>query len=168
MKAFCADAVVSLKDRVCGLPATQGSVLGGRGCDARSGLEVEGWPRCGGGAACDHLRVPCTVLIVDDHDGFRSLAKALLESEGFEVVGEAGDALALSACQGTATAASHHHHRAQATVQPTQNGLTVTDLKDLANMKRDLFQRLAQQTQDGLTVTDLKDLAEVKRGLFRR
>ena len=35
--------------------------------------------------------MPCTVLIVDDHDGFRSLAKALLEAEGFEVVGEAGD-----------------------------------------------------------------------------
>jgi DNA-binding NarL/FixJ family response regulator len=32
------------------------------------------------------------VLIVDDHDGFRSLAKALLEAEGFDVVGEAGDA----------------------------------------------------------------------------
>jgi hypothetical protein len=82
----------------------------------------------------------------------------------------AAAALALPACQGTATAARHrpHHHAAQATAQPTQNGLTVTDLKDLANMKRDLFQRLAQQTQGGLTITDLKDLAEVKRGLFRR
>ena len=38
------------------------------------------------------MRVPCTVLIVDDHDGFRSFAKALLEAEGFEVVGEADDA----------------------------------------------------------------------------
>ena len=100
MKAFCADAVVSQKNRVCGLPVTQGSVLDGRGCDARSGSEVEGWPRCDGGAACDHLRVPCTVLIVDDHDGFRSLAKALLEAEGFEVVGEAGDAVgALAAAE---------------------------------------------------------------------
>src|SRR5690242_9823240 len=42
----------------------------------------------------------------------------------------AAAALALPACQGTAAAASHHH-AAQATVQPTQNGLTVTDLKDL-------------------------------------
>ena len=33
------------------------------------------------------------MLIVDDHDGFRSLAKALLEAEGFEVIGEAGDAV---------------------------------------------------------------------------
>jgi DNA-binding NarL/FixJ family response regulator len=32
-----------------------------------------------------------TVLIVDDHPGFRSLARALLESEGFTVVGEAED-----------------------------------------------------------------------------
>jgi DNA-binding NarL/FixJ family response regulator len=33
-----------------------------------------------------------TVLIVDDHAGFRAQARALLESEGFEVVGEAVDA----------------------------------------------------------------------------
>lgn len=34
-----------------------------------------------------------TVLIVDDHDGFRSSARALLEAEGFAVVGEAGDGI---------------------------------------------------------------------------
>jgi DNA-binding NarL/FixJ family response regulator len=33
-----------------------------------------------------------TVLIVDDHAGFRSSARQMLECEGFEVVGEAGDA----------------------------------------------------------------------------
>jgi DNA-binding NarL/FixJ family response regulator len=32
-----------------------------------------------------------TVLIVDDHPSFRSTARALLESEGFTVVGEAKD-----------------------------------------------------------------------------
>ena len=32
-----------------------------------------------------------TVLIVDDHAAFRASARALLEAEGFEVVGEAGD-----------------------------------------------------------------------------
>ena len=32
-----------------------------------------------------------TVLIVDDHAGFRAGARALLEDEGFEVLGEAGD-----------------------------------------------------------------------------
>jgi DNA-binding NarL/FixJ family response regulator len=32
-----------------------------------------------------------TVLIVDDHQGFRALASALLESEGFDVVGEVPD-----------------------------------------------------------------------------
>jgi DNA-binding NarL/FixJ family response regulator len=31
------------------------------------------------------------VLIVDDHSGFRSWARIFLESEGFEVVGEACD-----------------------------------------------------------------------------
>ena len=35
-----------------------------------------------------------TVLIVDDHAGFRSAARALLEAGGFEVVGEAGDGAA--------------------------------------------------------------------------
>ena len=35
--------------------------------------------------------VPTTVLIVDDHPSFRANARALLEAEGFEVVGEAED-----------------------------------------------------------------------------
>jgi DNA-binding NarL/FixJ family response regulator len=32
-----------------------------------------------------------SVLIVDDHAGFRRIARALLEAEGYEVVGEAAD-----------------------------------------------------------------------------
>jgi DNA-binding NarL/FixJ family response regulator len=32
-----------------------------------------------------------TVLIVDDHDGFRDAAASLLEAEGFDVVGTAAD-----------------------------------------------------------------------------
>jgi DNA-binding NarL/FixJ family response regulator len=32
-----------------------------------------------------------TVLIVDDHAAFRASARALLEAEGFEVLGEAAD-----------------------------------------------------------------------------
>jgi DNA-binding NarL/FixJ family response regulator len=31
------------------------------------------------------------VIVVDDHDGFRRAARAMLESEGVEVVGEAAD-----------------------------------------------------------------------------
>jgi len=45
-------------------------------------------------AACQDLGVGFTVLIVDDHAGFRAMARALLEAEGFEVVGEAEDAAA--------------------------------------------------------------------------
>jgi DNA-binding NarL/FixJ family response regulator len=42
----------------------------------------------------------CGVLIVDDHAGFRSQARALLEAEGFDVVGEASDgASALAAAR---------------------------------------------------------------------
>ncbi len=41
-----------------------------------------------------------TVLIVDDHPGFRTTARALLEAEGFEVVGEAENGVgALSAAR---------------------------------------------------------------------
>jgi DNA-binding NarL/FixJ family response regulator len=39
----------------------------------------------------DDSRVSTTVLIVDDHSAFRSAARKLLESDGFEVVGEAAD-----------------------------------------------------------------------------
>lgn len=41
---------------------------------------------------CDDLHVPMTVLIVDDHAGFRDSARTLLELEGFDVIGEAADA----------------------------------------------------------------------------
>lgn len=41
-----------------------------------------------------------TVLIVDDHAGFRACARELLESEGFRIVGEAPDAAsAITAAQ---------------------------------------------------------------------
>ena len=35
--------------------------------------------------------VATTLLIVDDHAGFRSFARALMEAEGLDVVGEADD-----------------------------------------------------------------------------
>jgi DNA-binding NarL/FixJ family response regulator len=40
-----------------------------------------------------------SVLIVDDHPSFRASARALLEAEGFDVIGEAADGeSALQAC----------------------------------------------------------------------
>jgi DNA-binding NarL/FixJ family response regulator len=41
-------------------------------------------------AVC-HDQADVNVLIVDDHPSFRANARALLEAEGFEVVGEAED-----------------------------------------------------------------------------
>jgi DNA-binding NarL/FixJ family response regulator len=41
-------------------------------------------------ALCHHSSVP-TVLIVDDHPSFRASARAILEADGFEVMGEAED-----------------------------------------------------------------------------
>ena len=43
---------------------------------------------------CHHAHVPPTVLIVDDHPSFRASARAILEAEGFVVVGEAEDGAA--------------------------------------------------------------------------
>jgi DNA-binding NarL/FixJ family response regulator len=40
---------------------------------------------------CDHCYVAGTVLIVDDHASFRRSARALLELDGFDVIGEAAD-----------------------------------------------------------------------------
>ena len=40
---------------------------------------------------CDHSGMRPTALIVDDHAAFRASAKTLLQDEGFQVVGEAGD-----------------------------------------------------------------------------
>jgi DNA-binding NarL/FixJ family response regulator len=40
---------------------------------------------------CHDARVPNTVLIVDDHPSFRASARAILEADGFEIVGEAED-----------------------------------------------------------------------------
>jgi DNA-binding NarL/FixJ family response regulator len=48
-------------------------------------------------APCHDSAVP-TVLIVDDHPTFRATARQLLEAEGFDVVGEAGDGAAAFAC----------------------------------------------------------------------
>ncbi len=45
--------------------------------------------RWGASATIRHVRP--TVLIVDDHEDFRASARALLEGEGFTVVGEAAD-----------------------------------------------------------------------------
>ena len=42
-------------------------------------------------ARCHDEGVRPTLLIVDDHAGFRALARAVLEAEGFDVVGEAAD-----------------------------------------------------------------------------
>src|SRR5258707_14185004 len=47
-----------------------------------------------GRGAWDDWQGRTTVLIVDDHDGFRESARALLEAEGFAVVGDAADGAA--------------------------------------------------------------------------
>ena len=39
-----------------------------------------------------------TVLVVDDHPGFRACARRLLEREGYDVIGEAGDGASAVDC----------------------------------------------------------------------
>jgi DNA-binding NarL/FixJ family response regulator len=50
-----------------------------------------GSPTTESAVACHHSRTVTTFLVVDDHPTFRKTARTLLESEGFEVVGEAVD-----------------------------------------------------------------------------
>jgi DNA-binding NarL/FixJ family response regulator len=42
---------------------------------------------------CHHQVMAPRVVIVDDHDAFRAVARAVLEADGFEVVGEAAGGL---------------------------------------------------------------------------
>jgi hypothetical protein len=55
------------------------TMLAGSGCTRR---EPRGSPDVRIPVACDDLLVRPTVVIVDDHAGFRSRARALLEAEG--------------------------------------------------------------------------------------
>jgi DNA-binding NarL/FixJ family response regulator len=54
-------------------------------------LEGSGDRTTVGNRVCHDLVMGLTVLIVDDHPSFRASARAMLESEGFDVVGEAED-----------------------------------------------------------------------------
>jgi CheY-like chemotaxis protein len=60
-------------------------------CRARSGREIRASPEGFVLLECDYRRVAVTVLIVDDYASFRTRARELLESVGYEVVGEAAD-----------------------------------------------------------------------------
>lgn len=44
------------------------------------------------------IRAKRRVLVVDDHESFRSCASALLQAEGFDVVGEAKDGATAVSC----------------------------------------------------------------------
>jgi DNA-binding NarL/FixJ family response regulator len=46
---------------------------------------------CTSGGEPARISAVMSVLIVDDHQGFRANARRLLEAEGFDVVGEAAD-----------------------------------------------------------------------------
>ena len=39
--------------------------------------------------------MPLTVVVVDDHSGFRTWARRILEEDGLDVVGEAADGAGL-------------------------------------------------------------------------
>jgi DNA-binding NarL/FixJ family response regulator len=57
----------------------------------RQGRKARDIPNVCAARQCKDLKVAPTVLIVDDHPGFRRAARRLLEAGGLTVVGEAGD-----------------------------------------------------------------------------
>ena len=64
-----------------------------------------------------------TVLIVDDHDGFREAARSLLEADGFDVIGTATDG-----CQAVTEAARLHPDVVLLDIQlPGYDGFVVAD-----------------------------------------
>lgn len=74
-------------------------------------------------SVCDHRRVRPTVVIVDDHAEFRAAARALLDAEGFEVIGEAGDA-----AEALAVAARLHPQVVLLDIQlPDRDGFAVAE-----------------------------------------
>src|SRR5262249_5228237 len=71
-----------------------GSTVGGRRArhiGAAPGIWLGASPEAGGAGECEHQGMACSVLIVDDHPGFRAQARVLLAAAGYRVVGEAAD-----------------------------------------------------------------------------
>lgn len=64
------------------------------GCSAASGDKSVATRTGVAARLCDDAAMNKTVLIVDDHPSFRGMARAILESEGFTVIGEAEDGVA--------------------------------------------------------------------------
>jgi DNA-binding NarL/FixJ family response regulator len=54
-------------------------------------LTLRAGPEGDRATTCEDVEMSATVLIADDHAGFRSRARALLRLEGYDVVGEAAD-----------------------------------------------------------------------------
>jgi len=76
-----------------GFPRSSGTTVRVRPVCRRgsTALPIRGNPDAAHLGSCDDCPVERTVLIVDDHPGFRSAVRALLEADGFDVVGEAAD-----------------------------------------------------------------------------
>ena len=56
-----------------------------------SALTLRACPDAAAPKPCDDCAVAPSVLIVDDHADFRTFARALLQRDGFDVIGEAAD-----------------------------------------------------------------------------
>ena len=60
-----------------------------------AGPDASGWPRCQTGS----VQPSAAILIVDDHDGFRTFARGMLEAAGFTVAEAATGAEAAEAAR---------------------------------------------------------------------
>jgi DNA-binding NarL/FixJ family response regulator len=105
--------------------------------------------------------VGVTVLIVDDHPSFRASARSLLESEGYEVVGEAETGAAALA----ATKQLHPDLVLLDVQLPDLNGFEVADrLRQLAHPPGVVLTSSRDGTDYGRCVEDCGALGFVPKG----
>ena len=74
-------AIIKIGESAQLVNARTGFVPGAPGKTFRAGPDASGFPRC----HTEFVESAASILIVDDHDGFRTFARGMLEADGFTV-----------------------------------------------------------------------------------
>jgi CheY-like chemotaxis protein len=81
-----------LESRACGESAFTRLIIPPRVRDSTEIPRFQGKPSVAAPTVCDDCEMVKRVLIVDDHEPFRAVARHLLEAAGYLIAGEAADA----------------------------------------------------------------------------